>query len=278
VCHRHRNMTISRPRACRSRIHREQSSDQGKVLMRIGSHKTLAAFHVLVAFAVMLGLSIQPRDPLPAAGRTANGNLTGALTFPLSTRGRTAAVLTTGTFAPPAAPALGLVMADFTGDTQPDLATVELDRLDSSAAHYWIEIRLTEGGHQFLRLAAPFGGLQITPQDLTGDGNLDLIVRSASSKAALAVFLNDGSGHFSRADVAAFASTLPGVMSPSALGAQQIYQGITFACLESYAAECSTGSFRHLRQRQGPLLSPNPGAASQRVLSFAANRAPPSLA
>ena len=84
--------------------------------MRIGPNKTLAAFHVLLAFAVMLGLSIQhARDPLPLAGRAANGNQTSALTFPLSTRGGAAAILTTGTFAPPAAPALGLVMADLLG-------------------------------------------------------------------------------------------------------------------------------------------------------------------
>ena len=52
---------------------------------------------------------------------------------------------------PRLAPTIGLAMADFTGDTHPDLAAVALDRVDSANAHYWIEIRLTEGGGQILQ-------------------------------------------------------------------------------------------------------------------------------
>src|SRR5581483_4604120 len=62
-------------------------------------------------------------------------------------------------FMPQPAPAVGLTMADFTGDTHPDLATVELDRVDSSNALYSIQIRLTEGRSQTLTFTAPFGGL-----------------------------------------------------------------------------------------------------------------------
>src|SRR5580658_1189339 len=39
---------------------------------------------------------------------------------------------------------LGFAMADFTGDTHPDLATVELRGFDSSNAEYTIEVQLTE--------------------------------------------------------------------------------------------------------------------------------------
>jgi hypothetical protein len=91
---------------------------------------------------------------------------------------------------------LGLAMADFTGDTHPDLATLELDRLDSSHAYYVIEIHLTEGGRQSLRLTAPARSLVLTPMDVRGDGILDLVVHSDqefqslfSSTMAAATFL-----------------------------------------------------------------------------------------
>jgi hypothetical protein len=169
-------------------------------------------------------------------------------------------------------------MADFTGDTHPDLATVELEKLDSASARYWIEIRLTEGRHQILKLRAPFGGLLITPRDVTGDGNLDLIVRSASSRAPVALFLNDGNGHFSRADVASFANALNDGPSQFAFMAQEIYLGSNLACLESFTAECPAGPLTYVQEQEGAMFLPNCYNASRLFLSFGANRAPPSFA
>ena len=53
---------------------------------------------------------------------------------------------------------MGLAMADFTGDTHPDLATVQLERFDSPSARYSIEIRLSEGGRQSLGALTPGAG------------------------------------------------------------------------------------------------------------------------
>jgi hypothetical protein len=111
-------------------------------------------------------------------------------------------------FVPAGAIPLGLAMADFTGDSQPDLATLKLERLDSSRAYYVIEIRLTEGGRQSLKLTAPARSLVITPMDVTGDGTLDLVVHSVGSKVPVAVFLNDGCGHFSANESARFATAI----------------------------------------------------------------------
>jgi hypothetical protein len=250
-------------------------AERDSVFMRRGSNKTLAAFRVLLALTVALGLNIEAaRDPLLARA-SANQNQTSRLAFSLSARG-TAAVLTTGTFAPTTAP--GIAMADFTGDTHPDLATVEVDQLDSLVVGYWIEIRLTEGSQQFLQLTAPFGGLLITPKDLTGDGNLDLVVRSAESRAVVAVFLNDGAGHFSRADTKTFANAIPDGYLQSAFLAQEASRGATVAYVESHGAGCLRESFRYLRERQSRFLSSNQPVASQLFLSFGANRAPPSFA
>ena len=243
------------------------------------SHKTLTAFSFTLAVTVVLACSM-PRvssEPLPAA-REARVTAAHVASFPISHEGTATALLTTGIFAPPAAPALGLTMADFTGDTHPDLATVELEKLDSSSARYWIEIRLTEGGHQILKLRAPIGGLLITPQDVTGDGNLDLVVRSAKSGTAVALFLNDGRGHFSRADIAAFARALRDEPSQFAFTTHDGYRGAPLAYLESYGAQCSTGPLGYLQEQKGSLLSSTYRGASGLFLPFGANRAPPSLA
>jgi hypothetical protein len=95
---------------------------------------------------------------------------------------------------------LSLAIADFTGDSQPDIATVNVVRSSRSNEEYVIDVQLSEGGRQSLSLSAPSGGLIITPQDVTGDGAPDLVVRRATSLAPIAIFINDGCGRFSPRD------------------------------------------------------------------------------
>lgn len=181
-------------------------------------------------------------------------------------------------FAPQIAPTLGLAMADFTGDTRPDLATVSLDRVDSGNAHYWIEIRLTEGGRQMLKLTAPFGGLVITTKDITGDGNLDLVVRAAGSRAVVAVFLNEGNGHFHRARTESFTNSLPDEPYYFGLARKLIFLSAAVGCPESHAADSRRGSFHPLLEKKTLPVPARYGAPSHRFLSSTANRAPPSPA
>jgi hypothetical protein len=174
---------------------------------------------------------------------------------------------------------LGFAMADFTGDTHPDLATVELNRFDSASAQYVIEIRLSEGGRQLLRLRAPFGGLLITPKDVTGDGTLDLVVRAAKSRVPVAVFINDGGGHFSAvAEPAAFARALREAPSELGFTTEQFRFGATVVSSESYTAECQSGSARNPQEQNGSLFFENHGAPSHSFLPFGLNRAPPTVA
>jgi hypothetical protein len=244
--------------------------------MRSGSNRTLAAFHLLLALAVALGLNMELAKDLPAAQLAfANGHQKSPLEFSANTRPKRA-FLKSGSLVP--TPSMGMAMADFTGDTHPDAATVGVNRFNSLAVGYWIEIRLTEGGQQFLQLAAPFGGLLITPKDVTGDGNLDLIVRSAKSRAVVAVFLNDGNGHFSRADARAFANSISDGYLQSAFRAQVASGPIAVAYVKSHGVECLRESFGCLRERQNRFSPPDRSAASEFFLSFGADRAPPSLA
>jgi hypothetical protein len=250
------------------------SSSRKLALTKIAKPLTVI---LALAFALMLGAEAM-------SGQTAALSLkqdVHALSdtrFALSSYGTAAVVLRSGVVAPSIAPVLGLAMADFTGDTNPDMATVELDRFDSASVHYSIEIQLTEGGRQFLKLTAPFGGLHITPRDVTGDGNLDLVVRAASTGALLAVYLNDGSGHFSPAEPAAFAKSLPqGSSNFGFTTGQQPYFGATFVCSESYTIECRNGSLRTLQEKNRWFFIASHISPLSAALSSGSNRAPPTF-
>jgi hypothetical protein len=249
-----------------------RGSDSVKIaLPKLGNVVALIA---AIAFALVLSAKILGGESTTLASRPDFNALNGS-PFPLATSGAAAAMLRSGIVAPPIAPAIGLALADFTGDTHPDVSTVELDRFDSANVDYWIEIQLTEGSHQFLKLTAPFGGLRITPRDVTGDGNLDLVVRAANSDALLAVYLNDGSGHFSPAEPAAFAKIAKESHSDFGFTTEQPYFGATFVCSESYTLGCRSGSLRDPQgQDDSPILAKHDGPLFV-VLTAGSNRAPP---
>jgi hypothetical protein len=102
-------------------------------------------------------------------------------------------------------------IADFDGDRKPDLATVEVQKGNSSSAtQYSIRLQLTAGGVQVFGVIAPAGGLQIVARDVNGDDALDVLVSTAWQHKQVAVLLNDGHGKFALADVGAFPAALGG--------------------------------------------------------------------
>ena len=179
---------------------------------------------------------------------------------------------------PPGAVPLGLAMADFTGDSHPDLATLELDRLDSSRAHYVIEIQLTEGGRQSLKLTAPARSLILMPVDVTGDGTLDLVVRSAGSKVPVAVFLNDGCGHFSVNESARFSTAIRDVPNGPGLSASHLRFDSAAISRGPYAADFQ-GQLRCTPRDPGRSHSlAYDGALARLFLPLRSDRAPPAAA
>jgi hypothetical protein len=168
-------------------------------------------------------------------------------------------------------------MADFTGDTHPDLATVELNRLDSTSAQYVIVVQLSEGGHQFLQLTAPFGGLLITPKDVTGDGTVDLVVRAAQSHAPVAVFLNDGFGHFSPAALAKFSQALRDLPHELRCTTDQVPFSATLISSRFYTAECQSRATRNPDAQEVSHTSANRNIPAHPFLPFGLDRAPPAV-
>jgi len=108
---------------------------------------------------------------------------------------------------PPASslgPGLTFAIADFDGDRRPDFANIQAGQNRSGSSDYSIQIYLSQVERQSIDLVAPLGGLRIEARDVDGDHSIDLVVSTAWRKQPVAIFLNDGHGSFSRAELAAF--------------------------------------------------------------------------
>lgn len=101
-------------------------------------------------------------------------------------------------------PGLTFAIADLDGDRRPDFASIQAGQNRPDNSDYSIQIYFSQAGQQSLHLVAPVGGLLLEARDVDGDHAIDLIVSSAWRKQPVAIFLNDGHGSFSRAELAAF--------------------------------------------------------------------------
>jgi hypothetical protein len=87
-------------------------------------------------------------------------------------------------------------IADFDGDSRPDLAIVQIGQITASQARYRINFELTAGERQLIDFTGPAGGLEIASRDVNGDHNMDLVVTTTWLSRPVAVLLNDGHGNF----------------------------------------------------------------------------------
>jgi len=106
---------------------------------------------------------------------------------------------------------LSFSIADFDGDSKPDLASVRAGNGDLARTDYWIQLQLSAAGRQTFQIVAPIGGLQIASRDVNGDHALDLVLTTTWLRQPVAILLNDGHGMFSQVEPAAF----PGAFSES---------------------------------------------------------------
>jgi hypothetical protein len=106
---------------------------------------------------------------------------------------------------------LGWAVADFDGDSQPDLAITKMEAQGAGYV-YWLEFELStkrEADPARQRpglptLASSVFGLHLTPRDVDGDHDLDIVVTVGVARQPVAVWINDGQGGFEEGDLAAY--------------------------------------------------------------------------
>jgi hypothetical protein len=97
-------------------------------------------------------------------------------------------------------------IADFDGDRNPDVATVQVVREAAMDSFYSIRLQLSAGEESAIGIAGPQGGLELVARDVNGDDAIDLIVTTAMDSHFVAVLINDGHGKFTLAKPGAFPS------------------------------------------------------------------------
>lgn len=116
-----------------------------------------------------------------------------------------------------ALPNQSAVIADLDGDSHADVAIVKPEGWGPRGFQYRIELRLTtRAGTSSFSVAGETGGLRIVARDVDGDGDLDLVIKSARSLTPVGVWINDGHGGFTEGDPGAYPPSIwsegPGVV------------------------------------------------------------------
>ena len=100
---------------------------------------------------------------------------------------------------------IGWTVADFDGDNQPDLVITQ-----TQGRGYLLQFQLSgnrEGGAPGRTLFPPLPsafGLHLTPRDVDGDHDLDIVITSGFARQPVAVWINDGQGRFEEGDLTAY--------------------------------------------------------------------------
>jgi len=108
---------------------------------------------------------------------------------------------------------VGWAVADFDGDSQPDVAITKAEARGSGYV-YRLEFDLSTRRDRGLSQSQPdlpaitssLFGLHLTPRDVDGDRDLDVVVTMGIARQPVAVWINDGQGRFEEADPAAFSA------------------------------------------------------------------------
>jgi hypothetical protein len=172
-------------------------------------------------------------------------------------------------------PGLPFAIADFDGDLLPDLASIQAGANHSGCTDYRIQLQLSVVGRQSLRLVGPSGGLFIEARDVNGDHTVDLIVSTAWHRQPLAIFLNNGRGVFSRAELSAFPKAF--------IESNEIWASKSEQARAAIGARQNSRTWTGLAQRIQPYLQSkaDPISSSRRGFRFDsflishAGRAPP---
>ena len=178
----------------------------------------------------------------------------------------------------PAQVATHFAIADFDGDSRPDLASVHVGQISSRITHYWIAFHLSGGPGQTVGITAPTGGLQITSRDVNGDSFPDVIVTTAWTNKPVAILLNDGLGNFTASTPSEFQGAFVVSETSWTSPTDEIRDASALLLSRCVPGDCRRNSKSLSPREMTRALAPRPSAASPLAsVSPFIGRAPPSL-
>jgi hypothetical protein len=133
-------------------------------------------------------------------------------------------------------------IADFDGDSRPDLASVQVGQSGSRDTRYWIAFELSGGSAETVGITAPSGGLKITSRDVNGDSFPDVVVTTAWTNTPIVVLLNDGLGNFTPVSPSKFQSAFVAPETSCASRADEIRDATALLYSRSVPGSCQEES------------------------------------
>ena len=168
-------------------------------------------------------------------------------------------------------------IADFDGDSRPDLASVHEGQSTPHSTRYWIAFQLSGGTGQTVGITAPTGGLQISSRDVNGDSFPDVVITTAWTNTPVAILLNDGFGNFTVSSPSEFQGAFTASQKSWTFAANEIRDAVAALFLSrSVSGDCVRESGSLLPRGTTPLLAARSGPESIRAsVSPFIGRAPP---
>jgi hypothetical protein len=106
------------------------------------------------------------------------------------------------------------VLGDFDGDSQMDVVTSRAERLPGHEYSHEVSLKLSGSPSTSFTFRDHYPSVELNSLDIDGDHDRDIIIRETATSEPLAVWLNDGSGHFMQGDLERFRAVLEQRHSP----------------------------------------------------------------
>jgi hypothetical protein len=106
------------------------------------------------------------------------------------------------------------VLGDFDGDSQIDVVTSRAERLPGHEYSHEVSLKLSGSATTSFTFRDLYPNVELNSRDIDGDHDRDIIIRETATSEPLAVWLNDGSGHFLQGDLEHFRAALEEHHSP----------------------------------------------------------------
>jgi hypothetical protein len=119
-------------------------------------------------------------------------------------------------FASPPSPSVSSwLLGDFDGDSHIDVVTSRAERLPGHEYSHEVSLQLSGSASTSFTFRDRYPNVELNSRDIDGDHDRDIIIRETATSEPLAVWLNDGSGHFLQGDLEHFRAVLEEHHSPN---------------------------------------------------------------